>query len=107
VKKLPDIRLDGDAERMRRSIVDAISDLQIAPFAQAEVIQDVELADATTTHVSHGLGRKPRMVIVSPPRNATSTGRIVESRDSVDRTRSIKLTATGHGATITVDVVLL
>ena len=42
---------------------------------------------------------------MSAVRGATATGRIVESRPSAnDRTQVVTLTATGHGATITVDL---
>lgn len=102
MKALQDIALaDVNADRARREHVDAIRELQ---KLQPSIVQDVTLSDGVAKEIPHGLGRAPRIVVVSVPRGATSTGRIVESRTGVDRTKAVKLTATGHGSTITVDV---
>jgi hypothetical protein len=104
-----DIRLDDHkSEQVRRSHHDAIVEQQGLPFSSARVISDVSLADGVVTPVSHGLGRLPLWVRESCVRGAASTGRIEEVRDgSVDRRKQIALKATGWGATVTVDVVVL
>lgn len=98
---------DPDVERAVRNLRDAVRDLQRGTFAGALVIPDVALEDGVAKLVSHGLLRRPRAVIVSVPRGAASAGYIVESRDGVNRTQQLKLTASGYGATITVDLVVL
>lgn len=92
-----------DLERIRRNIVDALRELQRLPAFGARIKSNIELADGVTVHIAHGLGYKPTIVIVSPPRGATATGRIEEIRDGIEREKYIALKATGHGATITVD----
>jgi hypothetical protein len=98
-------RLEGDQEIVRREHEKAIRELQGLPAMQTRIIADVSLADATATPVAHGLGRAPRMLIVSPPRGPSTSGRIEEIRSSTyDRTKVIALKATGFGATVTVDI---
>ncbi len=95
------------AERVRVSHQKAIKELQQTTMVDALVIKDVELANATATPIAHRLGR-PAVVLVSPPRGATTSGRIVETRSSTyDRSKVVVLTATGFGATIAVDLVVL
>jgi hypothetical protein len=99
------IRLDDEkAERVRGEHHRKIVEIQGQPFAGAMVVSSVSLANAVVTPVPHRLGRTPDWVGVSVIRGATATGRIVESaRDD----KFVTLTATGHGATITVDLVVL
>jgi len=95
---------------MRRNFADAIAELQKLPMASAKVISGVELASGVDTLVPHGLGRAPIMHWPSSVRAAggvPSAGVIEEYRDGVDRTRYIKLRASGYGATITVDLVVM
>ena len=102
MRVLQDITLaDANAERVRRDRDDAIRELQ---RLQPRIVANVALADGIATEVPHGLGRVPLWVKESCVRGATSTGRIVETRDGIDRTKAVKLTASGWGATITVDV---
>jgi hypothetical protein len=105
MRQIQDIRLkDVDAERVRRDHADAIKEIQaLLP----KVIPSVTLEDGVETHVSHGLGRAPRAVWETIVRGAITAGRIVEDRSNVDRTKSVKLTANGYGATITVDLVVM
>jgi hypothetical protein len=96
---------DQDAELVRSEHERKIVELQRLPAAAMRVVYDVELADGVATPVPHGLGRTYLVAIPSAPRGASTTGRIVELRDgAADRTRYVTLTATGWGATITVDV---
>lgn len=106
--QLVDARLpEATAERVRQSHRDAIKELQSEPLIGTRVIRDVELANATETPIAHRLGRRA-VVLVSPPRGASSTGRIEEVRSSTyDPTKYVVLEANGHGATITVDLVLI
>lgn len=103
------IRLDDvSAEQVRRNHDDRISELQGLPFAQAKLIQNVSLPNATNVPIAHGLGRKPSLILVSPPRDNTTAGSISETRASnLERDSLVILQANGFGATITVDVVVL
>lgn len=99
------LKLGEEAERVRRNHHEVSAELQKRP--EITVIKDVTLADATLKQIAHGLGR-PVTFMVSPPRGAASTGRIVETRStSYDRSKYVALTATGWGATITVDLWLV
>lgn len=97
-------QLPGDYELVRREHARKIIELQQLPSTATRILNDRELASGVTTLIPHGLGRAPKIVLVSPPRGASSTGRIEEVRTAVDRTKYIALVATGWGATITVDV---
>ena len=102
------VRLEGEAERARQNHEDRITELQKLPATGLEVKPDISLANGVVTQVAHGLGRRPQLVLLSPPRGASSSGRIEEVRsDGLDRTKLIALKATGWGATITVDVGVL
>jgi hypothetical protein len=109
VVKLLDIQLEDErAERARRSHASAIGELQASPLAGAKVIAGVELSDATTRVIAHKLGRAPRWVGVSVVRGASSAGVITETRGSpYDASQVLALTASGYGATITVDLLVL
>lgn len=105
------IRLEGDAERSRQSHAQAITELQRAPCAATELLEDVVLPDNAESVVSHHLGRTPRMIIISPPRGASTAGVIrdfaaksVATGVSYDPSRFIVLRADGWGSTITVDI---
>ncbi len=99
---------DEKAERANVNHEDRIDELQGLPFASARIVRDVSLADTIGTLVAHGLGRVPQWLGVSVVRGATATGRIVESRAGThDRTKFTLLTATGHGATISIDLVFV
>ena len=63
-------------------------------------VVEANLPDATAVKVRHGLGRPFKFFSVSSPMGATATGRIV--RTVGDDSNHVVLTATGHGATITV-----
>ena len=95
---------DPIADQVRRSHAAAIAELQASPFAEPGYIPDVQLANGVPTAIAHGLGRTPKLVLVSPVRGAASSGRIEEIRDANDRTQVVVLKATGYGATVTVDV---
>lgn len=97
------IRLaDTGAEEVRRNHHDAIGELQL--LADRDVVSGVSLANGTATRVPHRLGRAPDIVTISVPRGATAAGYIVETRTGIDTSKAIMLTASGYGATITVDV---
>ncbi len=99
---------DPDAEIVRRNHADGIAALQKAAASIPVVIAEVTLADGVETPVAHRLGRKPLWVRESCPRGATATGRVVEVRTgSYDRAKVVVLQATGWGATITVDLLVV
>jgi hypothetical protein len=96
---------DERSERVRRSHAAAIVELQGLPCATQRVVSNVQLANNVPKVVNHKLGRSPSFVSTSVPRGATSAGFIVEVRGgNIDPTKSVVLTASGFGATITVDV---
>lgn len=96
---------DEASERVRRNHEERIVELQRLPGASLTAIQDVELEDGVETPVAHGLGRKPLMVFVSPPRGPSTTGMVVEVRGAPhDRSKVVVLKASGFGATVYVDV---
>lgn len=99
---------DDKAELVRLEHERKILELQGQPLVGARALRDVQLADAVATPVAHGLGREAT-VLVSPPRGASSTGRITEVRATggPDRSKFVVLQANGWGATITVDLVVL
>lgn len=96
-----------DLSRYLRNLVDAIRELQQQPCVFARKIIGIRLEDGKVTSVSHGLGRQS-IVFLSAPRGATSVGRILEVRDGgPDTTKYFTLQASGWGATITVDALVL
>ena len=99
---------DPATEQIRREHHDKIVELQQQPAAGIGIVAGVTLVDTVTTAVPHKLGRVPIFVVPSIVRGATATGRIVESRSAAtDRTKYVLLTATGHGATITLDLLFM
>lgn len=97
---------DAGAERARKQFVICVRELQELPFAKGAILQDKKLVNDVVTTIAHGLGRAPVWIAPSAPRGATTAGVIIDlSREGdVDRTKHIRLKATGFGATITVDI---
>lgn len=89
------------AKRAIDEACQAIDELVADPFINARNI-DVNMVDAVPVHVRHGLGRHVSQCLVGPPVGATATGRIV--RSAGDDSTEVVLTATGHGATISVTI---
>jgi hypothetical protein len=106
---LPIVLADQDAERANRNHRERIDELQALPLVGARVVPGVELADGITTQVAHKLGRAPAWIGVSAVRGASTTGRIDDTSRTGgnDRAKFAVLTATGWGATITVDLLVL
>lgn len=105
---------DRQIEEVRRSHHDAIVELQKLPFAGAVVITGIKLLDGVLVPVAHGLGRRPIFVresIVRPLDSASpilASGRIVEDRTTGgDLKNVIVLKATGFGANVLVDLVVV
>ena len=121
--KLAPVKLDdANAERSRDSVATAIGELQSLPATGLRVIKGVQLANGVDKFISHGLGRAPESVMVSPIRipgillttpDPTAAGVIVETRGAqlnggpIDGTRFVVLTAFGFNTTVTVDVWVL
>jgi DNA-binding winged helix-turn-helix (wHTH) protein len=105
VSELPslDIRLDGDAERTRRDAAGAIKDLASRPAAGLVSLGEFDLEDGVERIVNHKLGRVP-VVFLGPVRGPSTVGMIELVR--INR-RSVTLKASGYGATVTVNVVVM
>lgn len=99
---------DELAELVRLEHERKIVEIQGRPAIAMTVIRDVRLADGVSTPVPHGLGRRAS-VMISPPRGASSTGRIDELRTfgGPNPAQYVVLVASGWGATITVDLWVL
>lgn len=71
---------DQEADRFRLSVEGRLRELQSVHSVQGVLIEDIELPDGITVHVSHGLGRKPRFVRTSNERTSLSatTGRVCD-----------------------------
>ncbi len=105
---VPQVSSFAAAEAMRRSHEACIREIQDLPASSLRIVQGVELADGVATPVAHKLGRPPAWTQASVVRGAASTGRIVESRSgSYSRAEVVLLTATGFGATVTIDLCVL
>ena len=99
---------DPKAEQVRAEHHRAIVELQGSPLSRAVVIRDVRLTDGDTLPVAHGLGRVPVFVCPSAPRDALSSGSIIEVRSSAYPAKQyVMLLAQGWGADITVDLLVL
>jgi len=112
VKSLVATRLiDVEAERVRRSHADAITELQLLAILGSRLIKNIEIADNTDIVVSHGLGRAPEFVWLSPVRQANANGIIREFRVKNPFTgvpilanKVVCLRADGFGSTIVFDM---
>lgn len=101
------LRLDDPKqEQVRLNTDERIRELQRTPAAGLVVISGVELADGVATKIVHRLGRRPLLAFPSFVRGAISTGRI-DQDDSKDPGTYFVLTASGFGATITIDIGVL
>ena len=98
----------ADAERVRRNHHEAIAEIQQAPLVGAVVLPGIELEDGVETPVAHRLGRAPRFVSPSIVRGASSAGFIAEIRaGGYNRAQHLVLKASGWGATITLDLLVV
>lgn len=98
---------DKKADEARRAIVEKVAELQKLPLVDAQIIEDVELANGVTTPVAHKLGRRPKFVTVSSVRGAATVGMVQEVRGgNEDPSRVVALVASGYGATIKCSVVI-
>jgi len=123
LSKLAAVKLtDANAERSRDSHATAIGELQALPATGLRVIKGVQLVNGVDKFISHGLGRTPESVMVSPIRipgillttpDPTAAGVIVETRGAqlngspIDGAQFVVLTAFGFNTTVTVDVWVL
>lgn len=99
---------DPILEEIRRVHEDKIRELQTQPGAGLRTISDITLKDGVATPVPHGLGRVPAFVKESCVRGAVTAGVVSELRDgSVDRRLYVLLKATGYGADVAVDLVVV
>jgi hypothetical protein len=99
---------DRTLELVRRNHAECIAELQQLPIVGSAIVAGIPLVDGVATNVPHKLGRAPIYVRESCVRGAVTTGRIEEVRSgSSDRDQVVVLKATGWGATVTVDVLVL
>lgn len=101
---------DADTERVRRNHELRLAELAGLPLARGLIVPNVLLVDGVATEVVHALGRRPSFVKASDPRGPSTSGRIEEVRAagaSHDPTQRLVLKASGWGATITVDVLVM
>lgn len=102
---------DPDSERVRSNHEQRLTELARLPLASAIVLPGVVLADGVETAVLHGLGRLPKFLSVSVPRGGPSSGGLVQeiraSGSTHDPRQRAVLKASGWGATITVDVLIV
>jgi hypothetical protein len=96
---------DETAERVRQSHARAITDLQRR--LEAKVVRAVVLPDGVRTSVSHDLGREPLWIGPSAIRGSVTVGCVVEFRDGVDRVQRVDIAASGYGATVTIDLLVI
>ena len=106
--RLPDAKTD----RAVRDHARVIGELAGKPAAGMQVIADVALEDGVETPIVHKLGKVPTWVRESCVRGASTTGRVEEVRTSTtystySRSEYVILKATGWGATITVDLLVV
>ncbi len=98
---------DPDIERVRRNLETMISELK----NKSRIVTKI-LPDNAETFVSHGLGRRPVMMAISPPRGAANAGGSIRDFGDkspltgaiCDRSQSILLRTDGFGSQITVDI---
>jgi hypothetical protein len=103
---------DEDAERVRRNHEQRISELQALPAAGMRVLKGIQLPPSTDVVISHGLGRAPQFVLVSPVIGALTGGGVLirefrgvtNAGSPIDAAKSICLRADIATNTITVDV---
>lgn len=100
------IKLDDEkAERARRNHHDALLELQRVVISR-ENIKTVTFPEGQDVKVAHKLGRAPIMIIPGTVRGAVACGRIDEVLTE-DRSKLIILRATGFGADITAEVLVI
>jgi len=116
------IRLEGDAERVRQSHAQAITELQSGVAVDAKVIREVTVpgtAVAGGPIISHGLGRPPVFVGISAIRvkpadlASMTSGTVMESGattftgGALNRSESIQIGAFGFTVPIIVDLLVM
>lgn len=94
----------------------AIEEIADHPLIQGQVLtingsEDITLVNGTVNKLPHKLGRKLKGYLITDLRGATATGRIVRVTSSggifADDTKDLWFDVQGHGANITVRVVVL
>lgn len=104
---------DADAEVVRVNVDQRVKELQSMPAASLVVVGDFVIPNNGSVTVNHQLGRKPLMVILSPPRvefgaAVNINGVIYDvTGHGVDRTQALFLAAFNYGVSVTVTVAVL
>lgn len=98
------VRLEGDAERVRRSHAGCILELQTVPIVGGKLVRDVRFEDGVAVPIAHSLGRRATYHL-SPARSAVTAGAFLDSSSAVyDPEKFVVVRAEGFGATVTADV---
>lgn len=100
------LRVTVDDQEAQKALDDHRRVIQELVNRLPAIKADVALASGTLVKVQHGLRKKWVAVVPGVVRGATSTGRIVDSTPETSKDREVWLTATGWGATITVDLLI-
>jgi hypothetical protein len=102
---------DANAEAVRRNVDQRIGELQRLPTAFLIVVGDFVVPNGGSVLVPHRLGRKPLLVVLSPPRSEKGAPGLVAggilidlTGSDVDRTQAIRIFAAGYGVDVTVTV---
>ena len=105
---------DPDAEAVRQNTDQRIGELQKGPAAALIVVGDFVVPNAGSVIVPHSLGRRPTMVLTSPPRVEFGTPGLVTggilidlTGADIDRAKFVRLFASGYGVPVTVTVSVL
>ena len=99
------MQADHGAARAFDDVREAVASLESLPVLSGRLIEGVDLADAETRRILHGLNRRVRGWIRTDLTGAVSTGRIERVVDpGANLNRELWLKATGWGATITVSL---
>ncbi len=101
-----------DDPKIERAIEDhrkTIDKVAAQPGVGLAVLPDVVLLDGIATPVPHKMGKAPSAVSITAVRGQLTAGVVedVRSASGFDRGKFITLKASGYGATITVDVLVV
>ena len=100
-----------DDPKVERALQDhraTIDKVAAQPGVGMVVLGAVELADGVETPVPHKLGKAPGAVWHSAVRGSVTAGCIEDVRTGgYDRAKFVTLKASGYGATVTVDVIVV
>ena len=101
---------DPKVERAFQDHKATIDKLADRPGVNMAILSDVVLYDGIETPVPHKLGKAPSAVSITAVRGQLTAGVVEDVRTltgTYDRAKFVTLKASGYGATITVDVLVV